>query len=72
MLTIDIFEDAIRVSSRLWNTYHIDIPSRAFVLDGREELTPEHEGDIIAEYGYDALVRYYAPKDPRLAPLEAV
>lgn len=72
MPTIDIFEDAIRVSSRLWNTYLLDIPSRMIVLDGREELTPEHEGDLIVEYGFDALVRYYAPNDPRLPSLEAV
>lgn len=29
-------------------------------------LSPEHEGRIIAEYGLEALVRYYCPNDPRL------
>ena len=37
--------------------------------DGAEELTPEEEGNIIAEYGFDALVRYYCPQDPRLPAL---
>jgi len=30
------------------------------------ELTPAQEGDIMAEYGAEALVRYYCPHDPRL------
>ena len=33
------------------------------------ELTPENEGQLVAEYGFDALVRYYCPNDPRLRPL---
>ena len=36
----------------------------------REILTPEHEGDIMAEYGPEALIRYYCPEDPRLPVLQ--
>lgn len=64
--------DARLVSSRLERTRGIYISPWDFAFDGREELTPEHEDDLIAEYGFNALVRYYAPNDDRLEPLEAV
>ena len=34
-----------------------------------EKLTSKHEGDLMAEWGPDALIRYYQPSDPRLEPL---
>lgn len=37
----------------------------------REILTPEHEGGIMADYGPEALIRYYCPEDPRLPALPA-
>lgn len=40
----------------------------ALIAD-REVLSPKHEGDIMVEYGPDALIRYYCPDDPRLGPM---
>lgn len=36
------------------------------VSKGIPELTPAEEGGLIAEYGFEGLVRYYCPHDPRL------
>jgi hypothetical protein len=33
---------------------------------GVPALTPSEEGKLIAEYGFEGLVRYYCPHDPRL------
>jgi len=33
------------------------------------ELSPEEEENLVAEFGFEALVRYYSPTDPRLTPL---
>lgn len=38
----------------------------ALVSKNVPELTPLEEGQLIAEYGFDGLVRYYCPHDPRL------
>lgn len=64
---IQSIADAQRVSERLERERRIFLDPATFVLDGREELDSEHEGGILAEYGYDALVRYYCPTDPRLS-----
>ena len=40
------------------------------LIADREVLTPDHEGDIMAEWGPHALIRYYCPTDPRLSAAE--
>lgn len=61
--------DADRVCRRLLLERSVYMNPDLFALDGREELEPDHEGYIIAEYGFDAMIRYYCPTDPRLPPL---
>jgi hypothetical protein len=61
-------EDAALVCSRLSPVW---IDPEHIVLDGRLMLTPEEEQNLVAEYGPEALIRYYAPRDPRLGPAQA-
>jgi hypothetical protein len=65
---ISTAEDRQRVADRLRRERGIDLDPELVEI-GREELDPEHEGNIIVDYGYDALVRYYCPNDPRLEKL---
>lgn len=60
MTTLQDVEEVNRRIAPLW----ID-PAYA-VLDGRPMLTAEHCGGLEAEYGAEAVVRYYSPDDPRL------
>lgn len=60
--------DAERIAARLLQERGIRLDPGAFALDGREELGPDHEGSILVEYGFDALVRYYCPNESRLDP----
>jgi len=48
------------LSARIHQQRHIYLDP-AKVDTTAEELTPEHEGRLIAEYGFEALVRYYCP-----------
>lgn len=68
MATVQTITDAARIALRLSRERMIHLSPDRFTLDGREELEPDHEGNILAEYGFDALVRYYCPTDPRLDP----
>jgi len=65
-MTIDPHDLAHRLLQQ--DGIHID---PALVDTTRPPLEIEHETRIIMEYGYDALVRYYCPTDPRLEPLPA-
>lgn len=69
-LTVTTGLDALRVCARLQREHGIWIDLVNVARDGREVLTVDHERDILCEYGADALVRYYAPNDPRLSPLD--
>ena len=61
-------KDAERVSKRLEKERGIYVDPTYFNLDDFHfELVPEHEGRLIAEYGFDALVRYYCPRHPKFS-----
>ncbi len=63
--------DALRLCARMEAEWGMWIDIAHVQPAGQEVLTLDHEGQIMAEYGPDALIRYYAPGDPRLAPLDA-
>ncbi len=56
--------DRQAVVDRLRRERSIDLCAE--LIDDVEELTSDHEGDLIRDYGFNALVRYYSPLDPGL------
>lgn len=62
--------DALRLATAFQRRWGMFLDLAYITRDGHEVLTEEHEEGIMVEYGPEALVRYYCPSDPRLAPLE--
>jgi len=61
--------DALHFATWFEFTHGMWIDAAHVAQGGHEVLDVEHESAIMVDYGPDALIRYYAPNDPRLPAL---
>ena len=59
-----------KLAARIARERGIWLDERLIDIEHEKVPSPDHEGNLVAEYGFDALVRYYCPDDPRLPALK--
>lgn len=63
--------DALALAAHFEADWRMALDPAHIARDARNVLTPEYEGLVMRDYGPEAIVRYYAPTDPRLDPIDS-